>query len=397
MSGQCRPALSVLNAERIALLKPSALGDIIHALPVLTALRLRFPRARITWIVNQVYAPLLHGHRDLDDVLSFDRRASRQGWRAAARSWLSFLVELHRRRFDLVIDLQGLFRTAIMTTATGAPRRVGLSTAREGATWTYTDVIPAPDLNDIHAVDNCWLVAEAFGVGEVPRRFHIPIPDDARLWADEMTRGNPRPWLMLGPGSRWPTKRWPPWHFAALARRAQEDVGGTVFFVGGGDETPLAEAVRAELAGPSRDLTGRTTLPQLAALLERADVMLANDTGPLHLAAALGRPVVAPYTCTRVRRSGPYGVVVGQASEVVGQASEVVGQASEASRLSNGTTGGTPVPPSRGGAFETTVPCGGSYVKRCSRLDCMTELTPERLWPALHEVLRSWRDRRPCA
>jgi ADP-heptose:LPS heptosyltransferase len=151
-----------------------------------------------------------------------------------------------------------------------------------------------------------------------------------------------------------------------------------VFFVGGGDEAPLAGAVRAQLTGPSCDLTGRTSLPQLAALLERADVMLANDTGPLHLAAALGRPVVAPYTCTKVRLNGPYGPAVGQAS-----------------RLSIGMTGGTPVPP--GGAVETAVPCGGSYLKRCPHLTCLTELTPDRLWPALDEVLRSWRTRRLCA
>jgi lipopolysaccharide heptosyltransferase I len=339
-------------AERIALLKPSALGDIIHGLPVLTALRQRYPHAHITWVVNQVYEPLLHGHRDLDDILPFDRRASRRGWRAAAASWLRFLRELRRRRFDLVIDLQGLARTAVMALATGAPRRVGLSTAREGAIWSYTDVVPVTDFATRHAVDRCWRIAEAFGVGDAPREFHIPIPAEARRWADETTRGCPRPWLVLGPGSRWMTKRWRPAHFAALAARAQAEFGGTVFFVGGADETPLADAVRERLSGPAHDLTGRTSLPQMAALLERADVMVANDTGPLHLAAALGRPVVAPYTCTRVRRNGPYGF--------------------------------------ERGAVETTVACAGSYVKRCARMVCMAELTPDRLWPPLHEVLRSW-------
>ncbi|HEY7423440.1 MAG TPA: glycosyltransferase family 9 protein [Gemmataceae bacterium] len=355
MLGRSRPPLSAYPAERIALLKPSALGDIIHSLPVLTALRQRYRHAHITWVVNRVYEPLLRGHRDLDDILAFDRRASRCGWLAAARSWLRFLGELRRRRFDLVLDLQGLSRTALMVLATGAKRRVGLSTAREGATWTYTDVIPVGDFNALHAVDRYWLAAEALGAGGVPRQFHVPIFEGARHWAEEMMRGCPRPWLMVGPGSRWPTKRWPPEHFAALVRRAQREFGGTIFFVGGGDETPLAAAVRAYLAGPAHDLTGRTTLPQLAALLERADVMLANDTGPLHLAAALGRPVVAPYTCTKVRLNGPYGA--------------------------------------EHGAVESAVPCQGSYVKRCPRMACMTELTPDRLWPLLCEVLRLWQSR----
>src|SRR5579885_1524798 len=171
MFGRSRPALSAFNAERIALVKPSALGDIIHCLPVLTALRRRYPKAHITWVVNQVYAPLLQGHRDLNEVLPFDRRASRRGLRVAARSWLGFLRELRRRRFDLAIDLQGLSRSAVMMVATGAKRRVGLSTAREGATWTYTDVVPVADFNAIHAVDRCWRIAEAFGVGDTPKEF----------------------------------------------------------------------------------------------------------------------------------------------------------------------------------------------------------------------------------
>jgi heptosyltransferase I len=359
MSARHRLPLSLYPAQRIALLKPSALGDIIHSLPVLTALRRRYPRASITWVVNQTYEPLLRGHRDLDDILPFDRRASHGGWRAAARSWLRFLHELRRRRFDLVIDLQGLFRTAVITAATGAPRRVGLSTAREGATWTYTDVVAVPDFNALHAVDRLWLVAEAFGVGDEPRQFHLPIPYMARRWAEATTQGYPRPWLMLGPGARWLTKRWPAEHFASLARRSWEAFGGSVFLVGGNEEREAAAAIQARLHAPCRDLTGRTTLPRLAALLARADVMLANDTGPLHLAAALGRPVIAPYTCTRVRLNGPYGAAHA--------------------------------------AIETTVACKGSYVKRCSRLACMTELTPERLWPALAEVLRPWQFQRQCA
>lgn len=359
MFGRNRVPLSAVAAERIALIKPSALGDIVHALPVLSALRRRFPDAHITWVVNQGYAPLLQGHRDLDEVLPFDRRASHRGWGPAARSWLGFLRELRRRRFDLAIDLQGLFRTALMMAATGAQRRIGLSTAREGATWTYTDVVPVADFNALHAVERCWRIAEALDLGDAAKEFHIPISGDARRWAEATTNGSPRPWLMLGPGARWMTKRWPPHHFAALARRVWDAFGGTVFLVGGAEEKTAARAVRQRLSGPCRDLTGRTTLPRLAALLERADVMLANDTGPLHLAAALGRPVVAPYTCTRVRLNGPY--------------------------------------PAQPGAVESIVRCQGSYLKRCSRMDCMTELTPERLWPALAEILCSRQGHSRCS
>jgi lipopolysaccharide heptosyltransferase I len=340
-------------ARRIALIKPSALGDIVHSLPVLTALRQRYPHAFIAWVVNRGYAELLHGHPDLDAVLPFERGASQFGLVTALRHYGRFFHSFRQQRFDLAIDLQGLFRSGLMAAFSGAARRVGLSTAREGARVFYTDVIEVPNFHSVHAVDRYWLVADAFGVGHLGKSFHVPLGETQRNWATMLLRDCPRPWMAFGVGARWQTKRWPPKHFAALARRAQQEVGGTVLLVGGRDEMPLAQETAGHLTGRVRDLTGRTTLPQLAALLAQVDVMVANDTGPLHLAAALGRPVVAPYTCTKVLLSGPYG----------------------------GLTG----------AVETRVGCQGSYRKRCRRLDCMAELTPARLWPILAEILRTWK------
>ena len=128
-----RLALCDYVARRIVLIKPSALGDIIHALPVLTALRRRFPAAHIAWVVNHSYEPLLKGHPDLDETIPFER-GRRGGW-SALKYNAGFLAGLRRRRFDLVVDLQGLLRSGLMTFATGATRRVGLGSAREGASW----------------------------------------------------------------------------------------------------------------------------------------------------------------------------------------------------------------------------------------------------------------------
>jgi len=354
MAGRSRGALADLSARRIALIKPSALGDIVHALPVLTALRRRFPDARICWVVNRVYEPLLAGHPDLDETLPFDRGAARHGVLRALDSYRRFAAELRRRRFDLVIDLQGLFRSGVMAWASGAPRRVGLGCAREGARWFYTDIVPVAGYEQTHAVDRCWRMAEALGAADRPPRFVVPVRADARLWAAERLAPLPRPWLMLAVGSRWRTKRWPPEHFAALADHALRRLGGSAVFVGGGDEADLARRVAGRLSAPTLDLSGKTTLPQLAAVLERADVMLANDSGPLHLAAALGRPVVAPYTCTQTAQNGPY--------------------------QNNG-----------GGAVETRLACGGSYLRRCpTHMECMAELTPDRLTPLLDEVFAAW-------
>jgi len=358
MTAAKRLSLRDYPAQRIVLIKPSALGDIVQTLPVLTALRRRYPEAHISWLVNRNYEGLLHGHPDLDEVLPFDRGATRFGLWKATVSYARFLRDFRARRFDLVIDLQGLLRSGLFTAASAAPRRVGLSSAREGAIWFYTDVVRVADFNAVHAVDRYWLVAEALGA-DGPIEFRLPVRDAERAWVDEAIGDCPRPWLAFGVGSRWVTKRWPPEHFAELARRAQARFGGTVLFAGGTDETELAEATGQMLAGPWRNLSGRTTLPQLTALLARADVMVANDTGPLHLAAALGRPIVAPYTCTRVALNGPYG---------------------QAAR-----------------AAETTVRCAGSYVKTCRRLDCMAELTPKRLWPILESTLLEWSSHSPPA
>jgi heptosyltransferase-1 len=347
-----RPPLSEFEPRRIVLIKPSALGDVIHALPVLSALRRRFPRAHIAWVVNRVYEPLLLGHPDLSSTLPFDRTSTSSGWLATAARFAGFARRLRAGRFDLAIDLQGLLRSGLMTLATGAARKVGLADAREGARWCYTDLI-SPGPGKQHAVDRYWSIAEALGAGGGRKNFRVPIQPASSAWAERRLRDFPRPHLVLGVSSRWPTKRWLPEHFGALAARAQKEFGGTVLFIGVREEAELSAAAAARLHGPVLDLTGKTTLPHLVALLAKADAMLANDTGPLHLAVALGRPVVAPYTCTEAARTGPYGM--------------------------------------SHRAVETRVGCAGSCLKRCSRMECMSELTPERLWPVLREVLESCR------
>ena len=157
----------------------------------------------------------------------------------------------------------------------------------------------------LHAVNRYWRVTEALGVRDAALRFRLPVAEPARQWALRTMADCPRPWLLFAVGARWLTKRWPPEHFATLARWAQERHGGCVVFIGAGEDSELARQTGRLIPGPQRDLTGATTLPQLTALLSLADVLVANDTGPLHLAVALGRPVVAPFTCTQVRLTGP--------------------------------------------------------------------------------------------
>ena len=348
-----------MDPGRIAIIKPSALGDIVHALPVLSALRQRFPQSQITWVVNKSYEALLTGHPDLTDTLAFDRGAFKKGVWIATRYAATFAAELRRRRFDLVIDLQGLLRTGLMCLATGAKRIVGFANAREGSRFAYTRKVRVPDADRIHAVERYWRVAQALGAGDGPIRFRVPIQPAALDWAKAELASLPRPWIAFAVGARWLTKRWPTAHFAELARRAQSHFGGSCLFVGVTEDTAPSLEVTKSLQGPTKDFTGKTSLPQLAALLSLCDAMVANDTGPLHLAAALGRPCVAPYTCTKVALHGPFG--------------------------------------SMNGGVETSVHCRGSYLKTCDNMICMPDLTPDRLWGRLAEVLDSCQRNRRSA
>jgi heptosyltransferase I len=335
--------------RRIAIIKPSALGDIVHALPVLSALRGHYPNSHITWVVNRGFEPLLVGHPHLDATLPFDRGAFRSVLGGAHAAW-QFANTLRRQNFDLVLDLQGLLRTGLMTAATAAPVKLGFANAREGAARFYTHRVEVPDADRIHAVDRYWRMVERLGISSVEKQFQVPVRDSEREAAKRELSPFPRPWVAVAAGAKWITKRWPPKRFAELLTRTHQEFGGSVVLLGSAEDRLLSEEIAREVPQPVLDLTGKTTLPKLTAVLALAEVMLANDTGPLHLAAALGCPCVAPYTCTRVQLHGPY---------------------------SAGSHG-----------VEAPVACQGSYVKQCPRgMICFEQLTASDLWPAMIAVL----------
>ncbi len=337
-----------LQPNRVCLIKPSSLGDVVHALPVLSALRALWPDAYLAWVVNRGLRGLLDGHPDLDEVIPFDRSKVRLS-PSGIISISQFLIDLRRRDFDLVIDLQGLLRSGVMAGATGAPVRVGLAGAREGSRHFTTHQIPSPG-PDSHAVNRLLKVAEAFGAEISRPRFQLAIGSDDLRWAREPLASIPRPRLAINVGARWLTKRWPPEHFAVVARRAVAERGAGLVLVGAPEDRPLVDALTVAL-GPNEaiDLCGQTSLPQLAAVASEVDLFLSNDTGPLHLAAATGSRVVGVYTCTSPARTGPYGT--------------------------------------NSIAVTSCVWCAPSFVKTCSRLECMSELTPERVWRAVKAQL----------
>ena len=348
-----------LRPERVCLIKPSSLGDIVHALPVLSSLRALWPESRFSWVVNRGFEPLLHGHPDLDETIPFDRGLLRSTV-GGLGSLGGFVKELRARRFELAIDLQGLFRSGAMSFATGASIRVGASSAREGSTYFYTHQVPSPTVDEGHAVDRLLKIASAFGADVSRPRFTLPLSLQDRRWAKTALDACERPRLALNLGARWLTKRWPPAHFAEIARRAFQERSASLIVVGAPEDEPMVEAFRASLGKiPFLDLHGKTSLPRLASVFAEVDAVVSNDTGPLHLAAAVGTFVVGIYTCTRPELTGPYG------SEAV--------------------------------SVTTQVGCAGSCLTKCGDLICMRELSPDRVWRALSPKLTLGGDRRSMA
>lgn len=337
-----------LEPHTIGIIKPSSLGDIVHSLPILPILRNLFPLSQITWVVNESFRSLVEGHPDLDRVLAYRRGGSGITARGIVTTGL-LCRRLMAGQYDLAIDLQGLLRSGLMTGSTRARVRVGMADAREGAGWFYTHRVSAPR-KDLHAVDRVIRVAEALGAEEPSPSFHVPIADADIRWAESALEGVPRPRLVLNLGARWLTKRWPPAHFAEIARRAASEFGAGLVAVGSPGDRPLVRELGRHLGSAGfRDLSGKTSLLQLAAVARLSDLFLSNDTGPLHLAAAAGARVVGIYTCTDPRLTGPYGP--------------------------------------RATSVRSCVWCAPSFRKRCGRLECLAELSPDRVWPAVRQWL----------
>ncbi len=189
--------LAGIEPARVCIIKPSSLGDVVHALPILSALRGVWPSAHLTWVVNAPFREVLLGHPDLDELIVYDRRG-RGIDRLGISGMAGILGKLGRGRYDLTIDLQGLLRSALMAAATGAKVRVGMADAREGARWFYTHRVDAPRLG-LHAVDRVLRVAAELGADVSEPRFNLPIAEADRVLGDGRPRrdaaaaGHPEP------------------------------------------------------------------------------------------------------------------------------------------------------------------------------------------------------------
>ncbi len=318
--------------RKILLVKLSAVGDVVHTIPVLNKLRRRYPAAQLDWLVTPAIAELLRHNPAISNVIEFARDDWSKPWRLTPFvSYARLAAKLRGAGYDLVVDMHGQLRTALFTLATGAPVRIGFDRprasvwdasprkfteearkhawqgAREGSWLAYTHHIPVPTL-DLHAVDRYLNVGPILGLEEGPPDFSFPIPQAAHARVELLLQHynlTGAGLITMAPGTIWETKHWGNDKFAAVARHFLQK-GFAVALMGSHREHAVCEDV-ARLAPGAANIAGQTTLTELAALIRRSAINVTNDSGPMHLAAALDRPVVSVFGPTDAVWVGPYG------------------------------------------------------------------------------------------
>ena len=287
---------------KVLILKPSSLGDIIHAIPVLRLIKIQRPDWEVHWWIAKHFAPVLEMDSDISALHYFDRQA--WGSFRGIRLSLNRIRRMQRERFDVVIDLQGLARSALHGWALQGGYMLGLDQKREGASLFYDEAIERPN-QKTHAVDWCRSMLPKLGLQSEGSFEWLP----ERTWISkklsEMGFDPGRRWIALCPGARWRSKQWSLESFTTLVNKFNSK--NIRFAVIGGMEDRVMGKHLGELDRVI-DLTGRTTLCEMVEWLRVCSVVVTNDTGPMHVAAALNTPVVALFGPTDPRLTGPYGV-----------------------------------------------------------------------------------------
>jgi lipopolysaccharide heptosyltransferase I len=299
------------SVKRLLIIKLSAMGDVVRALPAANTLHRQYPSLRITWAVEERFAPLVRGREDIDRVVTFPRFA----WGAVDRTWMvglrRALRELREEPYDLALDLQGLFKSSLVALAARAPRRLGVAPQREGA-WLVSRPVPLPT-SRLNVVDRYLACAASLGAPAEPVEFGLRSERAAAASVAELLRQGglspTTPVIAVSPSASVRWRLWPLARWVAVIDALSDS--GAIVLLGGSEHRQRHAVLARQVRLPVLDLTGRTSLAELVALLDRCALHLATDTGSVHLAAALGRPVVAVYGPTPPWRAGPYGQLGG--------------------------------------------------------------------------------------
>lgn len=300
----------------ILIVKLSAIGDVIHTLPALNALRTAFPDARITWLVEEAASALVIDHPALDRVLVCRRKSWIRDWKWGSRKAILdeiavFIRNLRDTQYDVVLDFQALLKGAIWIALSRGKRKIGFDRGMahmEHSYWFLNERIP-PISMEVHALERNLQMLEPLGILETRAVYRLPIAAGHRQKVLRLLTASEHegPLVCINPVAKWETKLWPAERFATVADQLVGMYRANVVFTGAGEDGPIIDGIRRRMQATSLDLSGKTDLVTLAALYEKADLVISTDTGPMHLAAAVETPVVALFGPTAPWRTGPYG------------------------------------------------------------------------------------------
>jgi len=337
----------------ILIVKLSALGDVIHTLPSLAALRKLYPEAHITWVVEEAAADLLLHHPHLDNVLISrrkswlaDLKAGRM--RSVWREITMFVKALRQRPYDLVIDFHGLLKSSLIVLLSRGKRKLGYDSWQELSGLFLTEKI-YEDMNK-HAVERYFDFPLYLGAKKEEMEFVLPSHPEAekriRCLLEEHGLEESH-FVVISPIAYWKTKLWDDQKFAELADLIQEKLSKKVVFTG--SERQAVESIISRMVSSGINLAGRTSLPELAELFKKSRLIVTTDSGPMHLACAVGTPVVALFGPTDPARTGPYGK-----GHVV---------------------------------IRANTPCSPCFLKKCKTIQCMQDITVAQVFSAVEKRL----------
>lgn len=343
---------------KILIVKLSALGDVVHTLPALNALRKKYPHAHITWLVETAAADIIRDHPALDTMIVSKRkewiRNIEEGeWFNTIKNIGAFIRTLRNTRYDMVIDFQGLFKSGILVALCKGDRKIGYDQTREESYRFLTERMPPFDLNQ-HAILRYLNLLKASGItNNNDIIFGIPVKDNERQKAHLLLKqyrwheGNR--FIAINPMAKWKTKLWVPQKFAALADQIIKKHKVSVVFTGSQEDQKAVQEITSLMQEKGINLSGKTDLLTLAALYEKADCLISTDTGPMHVAAAMGTPVIALFGPTASWRTGPFG---------------------------SGHT-----------IMRKGIPCSPCFKKHCAHVDCMHEIEVAEVLSAVSKVI----------
>ncbi len=289
--------------RKILMVRLSAIGDTVHGLPVLNALRDRYSTARIAWVAESVPATILAGHPALDELITVTK-----GWLSSPTEVMKLRRRVREFGPDIALDLQSLTKSALIAWMSGARRRLAFDRpdGREASLWLNTTLTKG---TRPHVVDRYLELLSQLGIERPSARFEIPRDSQAEAFAESCLQQylGQQEFIVLNQGASWTSKLWPCERFARLARWLGDQKGiPTLISWAGHHEAARAQEIVANSGGHARQAP-RMTLPQLASICRRARMFVSSDTGPLHLAAAVGTPCIGLFGPTRGERNGPYG------------------------------------------------------------------------------------------